>query len=196
MKKVFTSVLLLVACAYANAQKVQVLDRCESLGEKPNHWFTNGGPTNLDVDSKEGSSSIASSTFKAERFRRIYAQEFNTGVTKDNGYLAFWLFIENPELLNGNGQIAISSQGSAEKDAYCYAFGGLKIGSTRLAAGWNHVIVPLSFFKDVHDQPNLAAVNYFRVLLYNQKDDSTAQNMKIDHIRFSTDKTQLEASAK
>jgi len=193
MKKVIVSVLLVAACSYANAQKVQVLDRCESLDDKPYEWFSNGSPTKLDPNSKEGSSSISSNTYKAERFRKIYAKGFDTGVTKDNGYLAFWIFIERPELLNGNGQIAISSQASADKDSYGYSFGGLKLGSTKLVAGWNHVIIPISFFKDIHDQPNLAAINYFRVLLYNEKDDLTAQNMKVDNIRFSTDKAQLEA---
>lgn len=196
MKKMITSVLLLMACSYVNAQKVQVLDRCESLDEKPYQWFTNGSPTKLDTDHKEGNSSISSNTFKAERFRKIYETGFDSGVTKDNGLLAFWIFIETPELLNGNGQVCLSSNGSAEKDSYSYAFGGLKIGSTKLVEGWNNVIVPLSSFKDVHDNPNLAAINYFRVLLYNQKDDTTAQEMKIDYIRFGTDKVQLQAPGK
>ncbi|MBE9601073.1 hypothetical protein [Pedobacter sp. MC2016-24] len=196
MKKIFTSVLLLAACAYANAQKVQVLDRCESLGEKPTQWYSNGSQTKLSEDHKEGTYAISAKTEKAERLRKIYGQPFNTGVTKDNGYIAFWLFVERPELLNGNGQLALSSNASADKDAYGYPFGGLKIGSTKLVAGWNHVIAPLSSFKDIHDQPNLTAINYFRILLYNEKDDLTAQEIKIDNIRFSTDKAQLEASAK
>ncbi|WP_316813879.1 hypothetical protein [Pedobacter heparinus] len=191
-----TSVLLLAVCFYANAQKVQVLDRCESLGEKPYQWFSNGSPTKLSDDHKEGGYSISSNTSKAERLRKIYGQVFDTGVTRENGYIAFSLFVEKPELLNGNGQLAISSSASADKDSYGYAFGGLKIGSTKLVAGWNNVVVPLSSFKDVHDNPNLAAINYFRVLLYNQKDDTTTQEVKIDNIRFSTEKTQLEAVSK
>lgn len=196
MKRIITSILLLAACSYANAQKIQVLDRCESLDDKPYQWYSNGGQTKLTEDHKEGTYAIGAKTEKAERLRKIYAQPFNTGVTKDNGYIAFWLFVERPELLNGNGQLALSSSASADKDAYGYPFGGLKIGSTKLVAGWNHVIAPLSSFKDIHDQPNLAAINYFRILLYNEKEDFTAQEIKIDNIRFSTDKAQLEASAK
>jgi hypothetical protein len=196
MKKIVISALLLAACSYANAQKIQILDRCESLDEKPYQWFSNGSPTKLSEDHKEGTYSISSNGYKAERLRKIYSQVFDTGVTRDNGYIAFSLFVEKPELLNGNGQVAISSNASSDKDAYGYAFGGLKIGSTKLVAGWNSVIIPLSSFKDVHDNPNLAAINYFRILLYNQKDDTTTQDMKIDNIRFGTDKAQLEGVTK
>jgi hypothetical protein len=196
MKKIVTSMLLVAVCSYANAQKVQVLDRCESLGEQPHQWFSNGSTPKLSEDHKEGIYSVSANGYKAERLRKIYGQAFDTGVIKDNGYIAFSLFVEKPELLNGNGQVAISSNASSDKDSYGYAFGGLKIGSTKLVAGWNNVVVPLSSFKDVHENPNLSAINYFRVLLYNQKDDTTTQEVKIDNIRFATDKALLEAAVK
>ena len=191
-----TSLLLVAACAYANAQKVQVLDRCESLDAKPHEWFGDGAILELSSDHKEGTYAISSKGYKPERLRKIYGQAVNAGVTRDNGHLAFWFFVENPDLLNGNGQVAISSGGSSNAAALGLAFGGLKIGSGKLLAGWNHVIVPLSSFKDIEGGANLAAINYFRIVLYNKKDDTTSQEMKIDHVRFAADKAQLEAAAK
>mgnify|MGYP003576911551 CR=1 FL=1 len=196
MKKTITAVLLLAACSYANAQKVQILDRCESLDDKPHQWFSDGSPTKLNSDHKEGSYSISSNGYKPERLRKIYGQPFDTGVTQDNGYISFWFFIEKPELLKGSGQVAISSAANSNVDAYGYAFGGLKVGSNKLVAGWNNVIIPLKEFKDVKGAPNLAAINYFRIVLYNLQDDTTIQEVKIDNIRFSSDKTQLEIVAK
>jgi hypothetical protein len=197
MKKIFTAVLLASAFSYANAQKVQVLDRCESLDAKPFEWYSGGTTTKLDADHKEGGNSISSNGYKPERLRKIYEKPFDTGVSKDNGYIAFWFFVEKPELLNGNGQVAISSSASSNKDSYGYAFGGLKIGGTKLVAGWNSVVIPLSSFnKEANENPNLSAINYFRIVLYNIKDDVTTQEVKIDHIRFSEDKAKLETAAK
>lgn len=196
MKKIITSVLLLVACSYVNAQKVQVLDRCESLDDKPFQWFSDGNPTKLNENHTEGTYSISSNGYKPERLRKIYGLPFNTGVTKDNGFIAFSFFVEKPELLNGNGQVVISSMASSNKDAYGFPFGGLKIGATKLVAGWNKVIIPLSSFKDVKGDPNLSTINYFRIVLYNNQDDATTQEMRIDNIRFSTDKAQLEVATK
>ena len=196
MKKTITSLLLVLACTYANAQKVQVLDRCESLDAKPTQWFGLDAALELSADHQEGTYAISSKGFKPERLRKIYAEPVNTGVTRDNGYLAFWFFVEKPDLLNGNGQVAISSGGSSNTAALGLPFGGLKIGSTKLAAGWNTIIVPLNAFKDIEGGANLAAINYFRIVLYNKQDDPTPQEMKIDHIRFASDKAQLEAAAR
>jgi|GEM_PF-2401935 len=196
MKKVFTTALFVSAFAYANAQTVQVLDRCESLGSNPAHWYCDGASTKLNADHKEGTYSVSSNHYKPERLRKIYEQPFNTGVTRDNGHIAFWLFVEKPELLNGIGQIVISSLAAASKDALSYNFSDLKPESGKLNAGWNHVIVPLKSFKGVVGTPDLAAVNYFRVLFYNKQDEVTPQEFKIDNIRFSSDQTKLEATSK
>lgn len=188
--------LLLAACTYANAQKVQILDRCESLDVKPTQWYGSDAAIELSSDHKEGTYAISSKGYKPERLRRIYPEPVNTGVTRDNGFLAFWFFVEKPDLLNGNGQVAISSGGSSNKEAIGYTFGGLKIGSGKIVAGWNHIILPLSSFKDIEGGANLTAINYFRIVLYNKQDDTSSQEMKIDHIRFGTDKAQLEAVGK
>jgi hypothetical protein len=196
MKKIFTAVLFASALSYANAQKVQVLDRCESLDAKPFEWHSDGAPTQLNAEHKEGTYSVSSNGYKPERLRKIYEKPFDTGVTKDNGYLAFWLFIDKPELLTGGGQVAISSTAASSKDSYGYVFGDLKLGSTKLVAGWNNVVIPLNSFKDTNGNPSLSAINYFRIVLYNVKDNTTTQEMKIDNIRFSTDIAQLQVPAK
>jgi hypothetical protein len=196
MKKIITTALFVSAFAYAKAQNVQVLDRCESLGSNPAHWYCDGAPTRLNADHKEGTYSVSSNYYKPERLRKIYEQPFNTGVTKDNGYLAFWLFVEKPELLNGVGQIVISSLAAASKDALNYNFSDLKPESGKLNAGWNQVIVSLKAFKGITGNPDLSAINYFRVVFYNNKDEVSPQEFKIDNICFSSDKTKLEATAK
>lgn len=196
MKKIFTSVLLLAACSYVNAQKVQVLDRCESLGEKPTEWYSDGVSPKLSAEHKEGTYAVSSNGYKPERLRKIYAEPFDTRVTKENGYIAFWLFIEKPELLTGGGQVGLSSLKAASKDSYGCVISNFKVGTNKLVAGWNHVVIPLSSFKDVQGSPNLSAINYFRIVLYNVQDDLTTQETRIDNIRFSTDKAQLEVAAK
>ena len=92
--------------------------------------------------------------------------------------------------------MAISSGGSSNAAALGMPFGGLKIGSTKLVVGWNAVVVPLNAFKDIEGGANLSAINYFRIVLYNKQDDTTTQEVKIDHIRFATDHALLEAAAK
>ena len=75
MKKTITSLLLMAACAYANAQKVQVLDRCESLDVKPIQWLGAEAGVELSADHKEGTYAISSKGYKPERLRKIYASQ-------------------------------------------------------------------------------------------------------------------------
>ena len=169
----------------AFAQKIQVLDNCDALGEGANAW--KGPAINVSTDKKEGKGAVQSTGFNIVPFNRVYAIPFNTGVTKENGHLAFFLFIENTELLKGTGAIQISSAAKASEDVYTINIGDLKVNKVKLVNGWNHVVVPLSSITTVVGTPDLSKINYFRIVLYNKTGVETPQTFKLDHIRFSSD---------
>jgi len=182
-------VTLTLAIQLASAQKIQVLDNCDALGDGANAW--KGPAISVSTEKKEGKGALQSTGFNIVPFNRVYATPFNTGVTKENGHLAFFLFIENTELLKGTGAIQLSSAAKASEDVYSINIGDLKVNKVRLVNGWNHVVVPLSSITTVVGTPDLSKINYFRIVLYNKAGLETPQTFKLDDIRFSSDPTLL-----
>lgn len=82
---------------------------------------------------------------------------FNTGLSKQNGGLTMWVYIDKPSELVGNGRIEISSSGTCDKDEYSWDLGDLG-----LEKGWNWVALPFIDAK-VYGMPNADALNYFRM---------------------------------
>jgi len=191
MKKIMLSALIGISLS-ASAQSVQVLDRCEEVKSENGYWDAAGAKPAVDNDKKEGQFSVSASSPQPERLKKEYVKPFDTRVSKENGFLAFWLYVDNTDFLKG-GNVCISSDHAASRDSYEYPFfNDLKMGDKSLVKGWNTVVLPLSAFKNVKGNPNLSAINYFRVVLYNKDESNIPQIIKLDNIRFSTDKAALE----
>ena len=99
---------------------------------------------------------------------------FNTTVSEAAGMAKFWLYVSDAGLLNGAGNIVISSSGQAGSDAYQWNLAAQKIQN-----GWNHIILHLSDATK-SGSPNLGAINYFRI----SQPLNGGFTAKIDEIEF------------
>ncbi len=168
-----------------------VFDNCDVLSAD---W---DGATSFKVDAtdyKEGEASILNDGSTNElRFRKTTATPFNTGVTKANGYLAFWLYVSDVTKIQtapDGGQIEISSN-SAGNDTQEFNW----VVSDFLPQwqnGWNKVVLKISDAHVSGGEADLSAINYFRIYFF-----STAQIVtKLDNIVFTTDPNVLPVTLK
>ena len=160
------SFIFLFMISETNSQVV--LQRCD----RTNLWT---GSNSLSVDSgdkKEGVASIKFTGSGTNWFTKTFSQVY-TGVD-ESGYLSLWLFVSDPEVFDGGGQIEITSAGGPDTDEYSWS-----ISSLGLTAGWNELVLPISSATKLGN-PDLSAINYFRV--YQSLGDPVTA--KVDDIRF------------
>ncbi|TZF85025.1 hypothetical protein FW774_08655 [Pedobacter sp. BS3] len=117
------------------------------------------------------------------RFAKQYASTFDTKVTKDNGQLAFWFYVEQPELFN---EIQVQVSSTDNIDSYRYGWNLMDEPATgvKLKTGWNEIKLDLTRSYDSDGGADLSAVKYFRIFGIT-KDKVTAEiPVGIDGIKF------------
>lgn len=157
--------------------KSQVMDRCETI-----EGWGGSNPISLDNDAQEGSHSVKASVNAGGVviFQKIYDKPFDTEVTKENGYLAFSLYVSDISQINwemAGPSIEITSGGNPDSQELSWDFNK----SLRLQNGWNQVKLKLSDAYVVGGDIDLHAVNFFRIF---HLDITGSLEMKIDNIRF------------
>jgi len=150
----------------------KVLDDCETL----DGWASGGFTLSLDSDCKEGNYSIKVAGSGVVIFQKAFTP-FDTEVSKENGYLAFSLYVEDTSVLgsganDGSNQFELTSSGGPDVNEVYWS-----IGEMNLFNGWNKVELSLKNATDV----DLTAVNFIR--FYNVALGGPI-NIKIDNIRF------------
>ncbi len=147
----------------------KVLDDCESL----DGWQTGGFSLSLDSDSKEGDYSLKAKGSGVVILQKTFAP-FDTEVTKDYGYLAFDLYVEDIGVFgNGTNQLEITSSGGPDVNEVNWS-----IDEMNLFNGWNKVELSLA---KAGDDVDLSAINFLR--LYDVGLTGSI-DIKIDNIRF------------
>lgn len=146
-----------------------VIDDCESL----DGWNTGGFTLSLDTDKKEGDYSLSVMGSGVVMMQKEFAP-FDTEVTKENGYLAFDLYVENTEVFGaGDTQFEISSSGGPDIGEVNW-----NVSEMNLFNGWNKVELSL---KKAGGDVNLNAINFLR---WYHTGLTGPVSIKIDHIRF------------
>lgn len=157
----------------AATELVTVFDNCDSA----DGWSAGGV---LAVDNsfvKEGSGSLAFTGTSEVQFRKQFINPVNSGITRDNGYLEFWYYIEDVNALTTVGQIEITSSGQPDNAEYSWPMPVVKLKN-----GWNKIQLALSQAGNMGN-PDLSAVNWFRLYCF-PKAGKTVK-AKIDDIRFT-----------
>lgn len=157
-------------------------DECESL----DGWKSQGQLSLDTADKTQGEASIGTIVPKSALlfFERALATPVDTGVSLEDGILAFDLYVEDLSAFRwgqGDAQIEITSGGKADVAELHWTF---LADDLNLRQGWNNVALKLSSAKKSGGNIDLTAVNYFR--LYHTKLNSDA-TLKIDNIRFYED---------
>jgi hypothetical protein len=144
-------------------------DACEST----NGW--NGIGISLDGnDPREGSYCVMATGHGVEIFVKNSAA-FDTEVSKEKGYLAFSLYVDDVTSFGAspNGQFEITSSGRPDIEEINWSIQQLK-----LVNGWNEVELKLL---EGSGDANLHALNYLRFYCVTM---TKAMTIKIDRIRF------------
>jgi len=164
-----------------------VLDACASL----DGWFVSGGDyfMTLEPDGRRPGIPCISvqGTWGWEDVSYFLIQKnfapFDAKVTKENGFLAFDLFVSDAErMANNRTQFQITSFGGPDKN-YFWMSGDEFAADQNLTDGWNKIEVDLSVAREHPDGCNLSAITYIRFLFVVGRGPFTA---KISNIRFYT----------
>jgi hypothetical protein len=103
-------------------------------------------------------------------------EPFNPGISRERGYLIFYLYVEDMATWGtGGGSIEITSGGTADTQELAWGTEQL-----HLVNGWNTVELKLSDTWPAGGDINLQALNYFRMFNYG----TTGATIKIDHLGF------------
>lgn len=149
----------------------KVLDACESL----DGWGSGGFTLSLDAfDKKEGNYSLKAEGTGVVIFQKEFAP-FDTEVTRENGVLAFDLYVSDPSLLGpGDNQFEITSSGAPDVNEVFWTVSEMG----ELNNGWNKVELSLS---KAGNDVNIQAINFLRFYHTNIQGSVI---FKLDNIRF------------
>ena len=163
------TIILLVLITLSSESRSQVfLQRCD----RTNRWT---GSNNIYTDSGEKKEGIASIGFNGNGpvwFAKSFSQ-VQTGLD-ETGYLSLWLYVSDPDFLEVNGQILISSSAGPDSNYYSWDMSALGI-----ITGWNELVLPISQ-AGKSGSPDLNAINYFRIY----QELSSSIIAKLDDIRM------------
>jgi len=168
IQRIWILMPLLSFLILSEAQSQVMLQRCD----RTNLW-TGSNPLSVDTgDKKEGIASLKFFGSGTNWFTKTFSQ-VHTGVD-ETGYLSLCLYVSDPGVFDGSGQIEITSSGEPDTDEFSWSISGLA-----LTAGWNELVLPISSATK-SGNPDLNAINFFRVY----QNLSASITAKIDDIRF------------
>ncbi len=119
------------------------------------------------------------------RFAKIFATSFDSKVTKENGQLTFWIFLDRVAEFN-EIQVQISSTDNIDATRYGWSLlESANLGIPALRDGWNEVKLDLSKVSyDADGGANLAAIKYFRIFGITKAKVTSDLNIGLDGIKF------------
>jgi len=136
------------------------LDDCDIL----NGWTSSGAISINSTEQKEGKGCIEFVGQGTDDFKKKFVTPFNSGVTKDNGRLEFWYYTSNASVL-GSNQIELGSGGGPDNLEFSWSF-----QPGELQDGWNFVSLKFSEAGTTGGEPDLSAINHFRMYNYKSED--------------------------
>ena len=152
IRHLFIAISLSGMIVNSNSSAQIVLQRCDVK----NLW-QGSNPIGIDTqDRMEGVASIRFSGSGTVWFEKRFSQT-DVGID-ENGWFHFWLFISDTGMMNGEGEVELSSSGGPDVDVYSW-----QLSSLGLTDGWNQVMLPISAANKL-GSPDLNSINFFRIL--------------------------------
>lgn len=120
------------------------------------------------------------------RFAKVFPTNFDSKVTKENGQLTFWFYIERVSEFK-EIQVQISSTDNIDATRYGWSLlESANLGIPALRDGWNEVKLDMSKVSyDADGGADLAAIKYFRIFGFTNSKIATDLNMGLDGIKFT-----------
>ncbi|MEQ9306825.1 MAG: Ig-like domain-containing protein, partial [Marinoscillum sp.] len=138
------------------------LDDAESLSG----WGP-GGSLSLSPVSKQGASSIQFVGQGTDEFRKVFTA-YNSGADPTHARFEFWYDVSDVSRLAGSNQVELGSGGEADVNEYNWKLTGL-------TNGWNFISLKTSAPGGVIGNPDLNAINWFRIYNTNKSGSVTTR---------------------
>jgi hypothetical protein len=152
----------------------KVLDDCESL----DGWISDYTTLSLDdSNKKEGNYSLHVEGNNPALFlvQKVF-EPFDTEVTRENGYLAFDMFVNDVSLFGFLQRVDLTSSDNGDFNAITW-----NLPEIDLVNGWNKVELPLIKNNPDWNTCDLSAITFFRFVDIGVQGDLV---LKFDNIRF------------
>lgn len=165
-----------------------LLDACDKL----DGWDFAGNMAQYieTAGKKEGTGYIKAkipATKNEMRFAKVFATNFDSKVTKANGQLTFWFYIERVSEFK-EIQVQISSTDNIDATRYGWSLlEAANLGIPALKEGWNEVKLDISKTSyEADGGANLAAIKFFRIFGFTNANLTSDLNLGLDGIKFIT----------
>jgi hypothetical protein len=167
----------------ARTKVSESFDNAEALDA----WETAGNKGTIEKAlRKEGEGWLKAPITSGEDYMHFIKRRptpLNAGVTKDNGALKLWFYIENIAEFKDDGQFELTSSGESDKNEYSWNIGPML---PNLKSGWNELTLPFSDAAESNGDggPNLNAFNFFRVYFWTKSKDHADVAFGVDDLRI------------
>lgn len=155
-------------------------------GDDANGWGWSGNGFIDTEDRKEGGGSVKNTSNDANLLLLQYQPSLplTTGVNKEFGQMHLWFYISDLSQFNDFteiGQFEISSSGGPDQEEFTWP---IIIGNMGLVTGWNEMIFKFNDAAITGGNPDLSAINFFRVYLFAKDGASYPVTIGLDDIKI------------
>lgn len=155
--------------------------------DQANGWGWAGNGFVDQQDKKEGQASIKTTVEGGGNLLLLQhniAIPLNTRVSKELGELRLWFYISDPLQFDQDaeiGQFELSSSGEPDKNEFTWPIVANSMG---LSAGWNELVFKFKDASVTGGDPDLSAINFFRVYLFAKGDATYPITIGLDDLRI------------
>ncbi len=138
-------------------------------------------------DKKEGQASIKTTVDGGGNLLLLQHNvptPLNTRVSKELGELHLWFYISDPSQFDQGaeiGQFELSSSGEPDKNELTWP---IVMNGMGLSAGWNELVFKFKDASVTGGDPNLSAINFFRVYLFAKGDATYPITIGLDDLKI------------
>lgn len=137
-------------------------------------------------DKKEGLASIKTTVDGAGNLLLLQQHlpiPVNTKVSKELGELHLWFYVSDPSQFAQTGEIGqfeITSSGEPDKNEFTWP---IILNDMGLNVGWNELVLKFKDASITGGDPDLSAINFFRVYLFTKGDATSPVTVGLDDLR-------------
>ncbi len=152
------------------------------------NWETAGGKGTIEkAGKKEGEGWLAAPITNGEDYMHFIQRRpeaINPNLTKANGALKLWLYIEDVSKIKDDGQFELTSSGESDKNEYSWNLGPML---PNLKNGWNELTLAFSDAAESSGDggPDLTQFNFFRLYLWTSGKDHADVKIGLDDLRIA-----------
>lgn len=112
------------------------------------------------------------------------SEPLNTQVSKALGELHVWFYVSDPSQFDPMaeiGQFELTSSGEPDKNEFTWP---IILNNMNINAGWNELVLKFKDASITGGDPDLAAINFFRLYMFTKGDSDSPVTIGLDDLRI------------